>query len=391
MTKKTKALLAAAVVVALAVTAGIASLVVGGSGGPSTDQAGAGADATGTPGTGTPTPQARTATEIGEAFLDDYVDDDGRVVRRDQGDDTVSEGQAYGMLVAVAVGDEKRFDAIWSWTEDELVRPDGLLAWQWKDGAVVDDMPASDADVDAARALVLAGSTFDRPDLTTSGVDLGTDVLDEMTVSTDVGRILLPGPWAMGAGPWSYNPSYASPATFAQLGEASGDPRWAELEAGSRAVTTNILSSTALPSDWAQVRQDGTTVPLPSADGSSGSVQYSYDAGRLALRYAESCQPEDVALAASMADVLQRYDELPMQLDLGGQSVGSDQSPLAYAARAAAEASAGQHARAAADLRTADDLSQSTPTYYGSAWAALAALQLEGTSFGACSPLAVAR
>lgn len=391
MTKKTKALLAAAVVVALAVTAGIASLVVGGSGGPSTDQAGAGADATGTPGTGTPTPQARTATEIGEDFLVDYVDDDGRVVRRDQGDDTVSEGQAYGMLVAVAVGDEKRFDAIWSWTKDELVRPDGLLAWQWKDGAVVDDMPASDADVDAARALVLAGSTFDRPDLTTSGVDLGTDVLDEMTVSTDVGRILLPGPWAMGPGPWSYNPSYASPATFAQLGEASGDPRWAELEAGSRAVTTNILASTALPSDWAQVQQDGTTVPLPSADGSSGSVQYSYDAGRLALRYAESCQPEDVALAASMATVLQRYDELPMQLDLGGQSVGSDQSPLAYAARAAAEASDGQHDRAAADLRTADDLSQSTPTYYGSAWAALAALQLEGTSLGACSPLAVAR
>ncbi|MET4051368.1 endo-1,4-beta-D-glucanase Y [Frigoribacterium sp. PvP054] len=391
MTKKTKALLAAAVVVALAVTAGIASLVVGGSGGPSTDQAGAGADATGTPGTGTPTPQARTATEIGQDFLDDYVDDDGRVVRRDQGDDTVSEGQAYGMLVAVAVGDEKRFDAIWTWTQDELVRPDGLLAWQWKDGAVVDDMPASDADVDAARALVLAGSTFDRPDLTTSGVDLGTDVLDEMTVSTDVGRILLPGPWAMGPGPWSYNPSYASPATFAQLGEASGDPRWAELEAGSRAVTTNILASTALPSDWAQVRQDGTTVPLPSADGSSGSVQYSYDAGRLALRYAESCQPEDVALAASMAGVLQRYDELPMQLDLGGQSVGSDQSPLAYAARAAAEASAGQDDRASADLRTADDLSQSTPTYYGSAWAALAALQLEGTSLGACSPLAVAR
>lgn len=390
MTKKTKALLAAAVVVALALTAGIASLVVGGPGGPSTDQAGGGADATGTPGAGTATPQPRTATEIGEDFLADYVDDDGRVVRRDQGDDTVSEGQAYGLLVAVAVGDEKRFDAIWRWAEDELVRPDGLLAWQWKDGAVVDDMPASDADVDAARALVLAGSTFDRPDLTTAGVDLGTDVLDEMTVSTDVGRILLPGPWAMGPGPWSYNPSYASPATFAQLGAASGDPRWAELEAGSRAVTTNILSSTALPSDWAQVRQDGTTVPLPSADGSSGTVQYSYDAGRLALRYAESCQPDDVALAASMASVLQRYDELPMQLDLGGQSVGSDQSPLAYAARAAAEASDGQHDRAAADLRTADALSQSTPTYYGTAWAALAALQLEGTSLGACSPLAVA-
>jgi endo-1,4-beta-D-glucanase Y len=389
MTKKTKALLAAVVVAAVAVTAGIALLVVGAPGGAPDRTAGGPAESS-DPGTGDSTPDARTASQIGEDFLAEWVDDDGRVVRRDQGDDTVSEGQAYGMLVAVAVGDEKRFDAIWRWTEDELVRPDGLLAWQWKDGAVVDDMPASDADVDAARALVLAGSTFDRPDLTTAGVDLGTDVLDEMTVSTDVGRILLPGPWAMGPayeGLYDHGPS---PASFAQLAEASGDPRWSELEAGSRAVTTAVLDATALPSDWAQVRQDGTTVPLPSADGSSGTVQYSYDAGRLALRYAESCEPEDVALSASMASVLQRYDELPMQLDLGGQSVGSDQSPLAYAARAAAEAGDGQHDRAAADLRRADALSQSTPTYYGAAWAALAALQLEGTSLGACSPLAVA-
>ena len=31
----------------------------------------------------------------------------GRVVRLDQGNDTVSEGQAYGMLIAVAVDDER--------------------------------------------------------------------------------------------------------------------------------------------------------------------------------------------------------------------------------------------------------------------------------------------
>jgi endoglucanase len=389
MTRRTKALLAVVVVVAVALTAGVAWLVVGGPSGPASDAPAA--DATGTPGAGAPTPQARTATEIGEGFLDDWVDDDGRVVRRDQGDDTVSEGQAYGMLVAVGVGDEQRFDAIWRWTRENLVREDGLLAWRWADGAVVDDMPASDADVDAARALVLAGEAFDDPSLTEQGVDLGGAVLDQMTAVTDVGRILLPGPWAAGDGPWSYNPSYASPASFAQLAEVSGDPRWSELETGSRAVTTAVLDATALPSDWAQVRRDGTVVPLPGADGTSGTVQYSYDAARLALRYAESCTPDDVALAARLAPVLQRYDDLPMQLDLGGQSIGADQSPLAYAARAAAEASAGQHEEATADLRRADSLSQSTPTYYGTAWAALAALQVEASALGACSPLEVAR
>ncbi|GAA0956743.1 glycosyl hydrolase family 8 [Frigoribacterium faeni] len=386
MTKKTTLLLAAVVVVAVAVTAGIASLVVGPFGGTS-DEADGRTGATSDPGI-TPAPASeRTPDQIGQAFLDDWVDSDGRVVRRDQGDDTVSEGQAYGLLVAVGVGDEDAFDTIWGWTTDNLVREDGLLAWQWADGAVVDDGPASDADVDAARALVLAGDAFDRPDLTAAGVELGDVVLDAMTASTDVGRILLPGLWAQGDAPWSYNPSYASPATFQELGDASGDPRWDELVIGSRAVTASILDQTALPSNWAQVAADGTVVPLPSADGSSGTVEYSYDAARLPLRYAESCDPADVELAARMAPVLQRYDDLPMQLDLGGQSTGADQSPLAYAARAAAEAAAGDAQSASDDLRRADELSVSTPTYYGTAWAALAALQLDGSSIGPCSPL----
>lgn len=69
-----------------------------------------------------------TATAPGEAtagapevaakhFLDTYVKSNGRVSRTDQGNDTVGEGQAYGMLLAAAIGDEKRFDLIWDWTK----------------------------------------------------------------------------------------------------------------------------------------------------------------------------------------------------------------------------------------------------------------------------------
>jgi len=384
MPPRTKLLLAVAALVAVALVVLVAVVVVR----PGGTAPSAGGPTTSTPQPGSDDVAARTPEQLGEAFLADHVDD-GRVVRTDQGGDTVSEGQAYGLLVAAAVDDEDTFDDVWRWTRRELVRDDGLLAWRWTDGEVVDDMPASDADVDAARALVVAGEAFDRPDLTRDGVELGTAVLDEMTVETPLGRILLPGPWAQGPGPWSYNPSYAAPAAFRQLAEASGDPRWAELEAGSRTVTTAVLDGTALPSDWAQVRRDGTVVPLPSADGSSGVVAYSYDAARLPLRYAESCEPEDVALAARLAGVLSRYDELPVQLDLGGQAVGEDQHPLAYVARAAALASAGDTEAARADLARADALAQATPTYYGSAWAALAALQLGDDALGACSPLAV--
>lgn len=47
------------------------------------------------------------AVAASEAFLKRYVDPDGRVVRRDRGGDTVSEGQAYAMLVAVATGTQR--------------------------------------------------------------------------------------------------------------------------------------------------------------------------------------------------------------------------------------------------------------------------------------------
>jgi len=65
------------------------------------------------------------AVSAAKRFLNRYVAPDGRVVRLDQGGDTVGEGQAYGMLLAAAIGDPKRFDSIWTWTENNLMRPDG--------------------------------------------------------------------------------------------------------------------------------------------------------------------------------------------------------------------------------------------------------------------------
>ena len=106
---------------------------------------------------------------------------DGRVQRLDQGGDTVGEGQAYGMLIAVAIGDEERFDSIWGWTKDNIRRPDGLLSFLWKDGKVADPEAATDADVDAARALLVASCRFKRPGYKQEALDLGKAILDNET------------------------------------------------------------------------------------------------------------------------------------------------------------------------------------------------------------------
>jgi endo-1,4-beta-D-glucanase Y len=333
-----------------------------------------------------PTPKDRSATQAAEAFLADWVDD-GRVVRRDQGDDTVSEGQAYGLLIAAGVGDEQAFTGIWDWTEANLQRPDGLLAWRWSDGKVVDEEPASDGDLDAARALVIAGKRFDEPRFTDAGVKLAGVIADRMTVETAAGRILLPGTWAAATEPYAYNPSYASPVAFSVLGAATGDPRWAELQAGSTAVTSALLDESPLPPDWAQVHADGTVDAMPGAAGTGQSVRYGYDAARLPIRYAESCVPTDQLTAARLVSTLARSKELRAETDLGGSPLTSDQHPLALEARAAARAAVGNLPEAADDLRAADELAQEVPSYFGAAWAALAPMMLTTDDLDGCPPL----
>jgi hypothetical protein len=64
-----------------------------------------------------------------DAFLSSYVAADGRVQRRDQGNDIVSEGQAYGMLIAELARRDDLVRTIWSWTERHLAGSDGLLAY----------------------------------------------------------------------------------------------------------------------------------------------------------------------------------------------------------------------------------------------------------------------
>lgn len=263
-----------------------------------------------------------TAFASARAFLDRWVDPDGRVVRRDQGGDTVSEGQAYGLLIALAARDRQSFDRILGWTRDHLQRSDQLLAWRWADGAVRDDAPAADADLDAARALVLAGKAFGEPTYTTAGTQLATAVLDHLTTTTGRGRVLLPGLWAADRTDVPYNPSYASPAAYTVLGRATGDRRFTELAAGSRAATTAILGDSPLPPDWAQLAGDGEVHAMPGADGRGQSVRYGYDAARLGLRYAESCAGTDRGLAARMRPALDRSNPLPVELDLGGGAAG---------------------------------------------------------------------
>lgn len=338
--------------------------------------------------TASPADRARASSQ---AFLGAYLDAGGRVVRRDQGGDTVSEGQAYAMLVAAGIGDRRRFDLAWQWAKANLQRPDGLLSWHWDGGHVVDAQPASDADLDAARALLVAADRFGVAGYRHEALRIADGILGAETVDAAGRPTLVAGPWATAA-PRYVNPSYFSPAGFAALRRASGQPRWDSLAASSREVLGQLTGSgPGLPPDWAVLDAGGTAHPAPPPGGNGGAPAYSYDAARTFVRMAEDCSSGGRQWARRAWPFFKSNlgagagAGLAATYDLAGHAQGSGSHPIADVAAAGAAIAAGANATGLSLLDRAERAQAAAPSYYGAAWVALGRIMLTTDWLGGCT------
>lgn len=335
-----------------------------------------------------PAPQNR-ADAAARHFLDRYVTRDGRVQRLDQGSDTVGEGQAYGMLMAAAIGDSHRFDAIWGWTKSNLRRPDGLISFLWRDGQVRDPQAASDADLDASRALLVAACRFNRPGLRDEGLQLAKAIMQVEVGSASFGGspVLTAGPWAITPPPVTVNPSYFSPATFLALQAATKDPRWGGLAASSRSITSELMSGASrLPPDWARL-EGGKPVPIGSPSSPQAPVRFGFDAVRTLVRMAEDPDPAGRQIAARAWPVFAGTNpaKLTVGHDLTGRPTDTTLHPVVLVAAAGAADAAGHPAARDGLLDEAEALDQRSPTYYGAAWVALGRIMLTTKLLRTCS------
>ncbi len=325
-------------------------------------------------------PQER-AVAAARHFLNRYVTADGRVSRLDQGGDTVGEGQAYGMLLAAAIGDSRHFDAIWGWTKNNLRRPDGLISFLWAHGRVQDPEAASDADLDASRALLVAACRFHRPTLRQEALQLGKAIMHVEVTSFQGAPVLAAGPWAISPPPVTVDPSYFSPASFLALRAASKDSGWGALAASSRAITSQLMPAPGrLPPDWARLEGD-KPVPIGSPSAPQSPGRFGFDAVRTLVRMAEDPNPAGRQIAARAWPAFERQDptKLPVEHDLSGRPAGHTLHPVALVAAAAAADAAGQPAARDGLLDTAEALDRRSPTYYGAAWVALGRIMLTTT------------
>jgi endoglucanase len=194
------------------------------------------------------------------------------------------------------------------------------------------------------------------------------------------------GPWARSL-PATIDPSYFAPRAFEALGEASGDPRWAELERGSNEIVAKLTRGPAgLAPDWAQIEAGGTVRPIAAPDGSATMAQFGPDAARVPLWMAQSCEPGDRWLAARPAAFLAQAatGSIAAAYTLEGTSLGGVAGPVGLVSASAASTAAGRRGAAAELLDRAEAEEDASPSYYAAALIALDRVLLESDLAGSC-------
>jgi endoglucanase len=232
---------------------------------------------------------ARTpAAAAASAFLTRRMTAEGRIVDDGSGGVSHTEGQGYGLLLAVAANDRGAFERMWRWTAATLSRPDtALFRWRYDPRAtpaVADPNNATDGDLLIAWALARAARRWRSPDYDQAAQRILAAVAASLVVDTPLGSALLPGLEGFRtADAVTLNPSYwVWPALAEFAARDPGGPWAVVMRAGERLLEAAAFGPSHLPCDWVDVAAGGAAdgVATPAA---GRPARFGYDALRIPL------------------------------------------------------------------------------------------------------------
>jgi len=236
-----------------------------------------------------PADRARATVSVTAAewqrFAGHFVLPSGRVVDREGGAISHSEGQGYGMLLAVAAGERADFDRIWRFTHDNLrVRDDALFGWLWDpfQDRVADTNNASDGDILIAYALLKAAARWGEARYLTDAIPI-IDAIAQLLLREAGGRIVVvPGHYGFDPGVHRDGPvvnlSYWVYGAFKLFAVVRPNHPWAALAQNGLALTDRtIRKRIGLPPDWLSLAE------APARPLSVARSRRSYDAVRIPL------------------------------------------------------------------------------------------------------------
>ncbi|MBP0494737.1 glycosyl hydrolase family 8 [Pararoseomonas indoligenes] len=267
---------------------------------------------------------AAEETRAWGGFKARFLSPDGRVIDNNNGNQSHSEGQGWGLSLAEHFDDRPAFDRILLWTRRNLRRDsDFLHSWRWlpdRMPAVQDSNNATDGDLFIASALLKGGRRWSDPALTEEGTAIARDVLRLLVRRAGGHLVLLPG--ARGFEHQNHvvlNPSYYSYPAIAVVAEAVPDPAWLRVASdGLRLLRSARFGRWGLSPDWLTVsRLNGQVAPA-----AGWPARFSYDAVRVPLWLAWAGLSDEAAVGAPLSfwsdSTLQ---QMPAWADLSNDSV----------------------------------------------------------------------
>ena len=304
-------------------------------------------------------------TESWNAYRQRFIQTDGRVIDWESNSRTVSEGQAYAMLRAVLIGDAETFDLTLQWAEVNLKRSpqlndadgqDYLWAWKWgerPDGTwgIQDANFASDADIDAITALILAARRWNRSDYLDLANKKLADLWAQSTLALpainpgETNHYLLPGPlpaFQPQPGQVYLNPSYLAPYAFRLFAEVDRNPShdWMALVDSSYEILeqTQSLSQQGLPADWVVFELVTKTIQVVPS-GAPLNSNYSFDAYRVWWRIAWDAawfgEPRAQQFLDQhldyIRDLWKATEQIPAIISMSGQVLADYEATAQYA------------------------------------------------------------
>jgi endoglucanase len=261
-----------------------------------------------------------------------FISSDGRVIDYHHNRISHSEGQGYGLLLALGNNDKSTFQAIHDWTQSNLkVRQDALFAWSWGkritgEWGVIDYNNATDGDLLIAWALMDAGEKWHRSDYTASALEIIKTVKQLLVVQRKK-SLLLPSYFGFDHGDEiKLNPSYFVYPAFARFARSDDAVFWERLYADCLALSLqSSYTRLKLPADWVTLDKVGQPSMVDNKKG-----QFGYEAIRVPLYLALARETTALEWFKAYLTLVEKLNYLPLSVNLFDETISLKEAPAGF-------------------------------------------------------------
>lgn len=267
-----------------------------------------------------------------EEYKDRFITEDGRVIDYYQKQVSHSEGQGYGMLLALSYGDRTTFKQVWQWTKNNLKgRSDNLFPWQWgkrpnKKWGVLDYNNATDGDILIAYALLEASKKWSEKEFKIEALKVVYGIREKLSIDWKGKTLLLPAYAGFSKEDRHVlNPSYFIFPAFRSFADEDDKVFWDKVYSDSLSMAeSSLFGKLNLPPDWIVLTEDGVSI-----FEEKGSF-FGYEAVRTLLYVSWEQEPQ---YPEGLNKVLYMYEKLgyiPKMIDLGKDTFSLESSLAGY-------------------------------------------------------------